>query len=154
VPSAGRWRAVQADPHPDVCVLLCLPEAELSTARARAMLPLQVPHADAAHAAGRAALLVHALTREPGLLLEATEDLLHQRQRGAAMPASWELLQRLRGAGHAAVVSGAGPSLLVLTRPAGVDAVTELTPNGWRCLTLRVDQHGAHVSAVPGAVSS
>jgi homoserine kinase len=147
-------RADRLDLAADVRPVVLVPDTTLSTHVARGLLPELVPHADAAHAAGRAALLVHALTREPGLLLEATEDLLHQRQRGAAMPASWELLQRLRGAGHAAVVSGAGPSLLVLTRPAGVDAVTELTPNGWRCLTLRVDQHGAHVSAVPGAVSS
>jgi homoserine kinase len=152
--SAGGPRADQLDLSPEVRPVVLVPEATLATHVARGLLPELVPHADAAHAAGRAALLVHALTREPGLLLEATEDRLHQRQRGAAMPGSWALLRRLRDAGHAAVVSGAGPSLLVLTRPADVDAVTGLTPNGWRCLTLRVDEHGAHVSAVPGAVSS
>ena len=46
--------------------------------RAR-LLPPPVPHADAAANAARAALLIAALTRDPGLLLAGTEDFLHQR---------------------------------------------------------------------------
>jgi homoserine kinase len=80
------------------------------------------------------------------MLLPATEDRLHQRQRAAAMPASIELMDRLRAAGHAAVVSGAGPSLLVLTvGPEQATAVTDLTPPGWTTLVLAVDAPGACV---------
>ncbi|BDZ42951.1 hypothetical protein GCM10025865_22500 [Paraoerskovia sediminicola] len=78
------------------------------------MLPAQVPHADAARGAGRAALLVEALGRRPDLLLEATDDVLHQGYRAQAMPGSWDLLVALRDAGFAATVSGAGPAVLVL----------------------------------------
>jgi homoserine kinase len=147
---------VSAEIRPVVLV----PESTLSTHVARGLLPDSVPHADAAYTAGRAALLVHALTREPGLLLEATEDRLHQRQRAAAMPESLALLDRLRAEGHATVVSGAGPSLLVLTRrhPDGpevpVREVTDLTPPGWQVLPLDVDSHGATVSRPMREVSS
>jgi len=121
---------------------------------ARGLLPDAVPHADAAFNAGRSALLVHALTRDPALLLQATEDRLHQRQRGAAMPESLDLVDRLRAAGHAAVVSGAGPSVLVLARRAAVGAVTELTPAGWQARPLEVDPSGAHVLSEGAEVSS
>ncbi|MDP9464547.1 MAG: homoserine kinase, partial [Actinomycetota bacterium] len=63
----------------------------------------------------RAALLVVALTERPDLLMAATEDVLHQPQREAAMPASAEYLAVLRRCGVAAVLSGAGPALLALS---------------------------------------
>ena len=62
-----------------------------------------------------AALLVVALTERPDLLMAATEDALHQRQRAPAMAASAEYLQLLRRHNVAATLSGAGPSLIALT---------------------------------------
>ncbi|SDO29640.1 homoserine kinase [Geodermatophilus sp. DSM 45219] len=147
----------------DVLPVVLVPDATLSTHVARGLLPDAVPHADASFNAGRAALLVHALTREPGLLFEATEDRLHQRQRAAAMPDSAQLLERLRAAGHAAVVSGAGPSLLVLTRRHPDDSpdaavrvreVADLTPEGWTVLPLGVDVQGVRVHRPVQQVSS
>ncbi len=149
----------------DVLPVVLVPDATLSTEVARGLLPDVVPHADAAFNAGRAALLVHALTAEPGLLMEATEDRLHQRQRTAAMPESLALIDRLRSAGHAAVVSGAGPSVLVLARrtvmsaaePPGeseVRAVADLAPAGWSVLPLDVDLTGARVESPMRQVSS
>ena len=149
--SPDRWRAVRVEPHPDLCVLLCLPDAELSTARARAMLPLQVPHADAAHTAGRAALLVEAVTRSPELLLAATDDRLHQAQRAAAMPDSWRLLTALRAAGHAAVVSGAGPSVVVLCGDAAASEAAARVADavgGWRPLRPGITRTGAVASVL------
>ena len=162
----GGIGADRLDVHPDVLPVLLVPDATLSTHVARGLLPDAVAHTDAAFNAGRAALLVHALTREPAFLLAATEDRLHQRQRAAAMPDSARLLQRLRGEGHAAVVSGAGPSLLVLVLrhpddPAGdltagvrVREVAALTPPGWSVLPLEVDLQGARVSRPVEQVSS
>lgn len=153
----GGARADRLAVSDEVLPVVLVPGTTLSTDLARSLLPELVPHADASFNAGRSALLVHALTAEPGLLLEATEDRLHQGQRGAAMPGSRDLVERLRAAGHAAVVSGAGPSLLVLTRrhpedrePATavrVREIRELVPEGWRLLPLEVDRHGASVQA-------
>ena len=148
-------RAVRLEVDPAVAPVVLVPLETLSTHVARGLLPETVPHADAAANAARTALLVHALTSDPAVLLPATEDRLHQRQRAAAMPASIELLDRLRGAGHAAVVSGAGPSLLVLAvGPEQVSAVTDLTPPGWTTLVLGVDARGACVLDGNSQVSS
>lgn len=110
----GRPRAVRLDPAPGLVAVALVPTTGVSTELARGLLPAQVPHADAALNAGRAALLVEALTRRPDLLLPATEDRLHQRQRGPAMPASLAMVEALRAEGFPAVVSGAGPTVLVL----------------------------------------
>ncbi|MFG3302839.1 homoserine kinase [Micromonospora chersina] len=112
------------------------------TSVARAALPATVPHGDAALTAGRAALLVHALTADPGLLLPATLDRLHQDYRAAGMPATAALVSALRAAGVAAVVSGAGPTVLALSEvPAGFDAGTD-----WRRWELPIDVSGARVA--------
>ena len=99
---------------PSIRALLFLPHAQLSTGKARRMLPETVPHKDASVNAGRSALLVHALSVRPELLFAATEDHLHQEYRREAMPRSVDLVRKLRGAGVAAMISGAGPSVLVL----------------------------------------
>jgi homoserine kinase len=107
-----------------------------------------VPHRDAAHSAGRAALLVHAVARDPGLLLPATEDRLHQAYRSSAMPHTLDTVARLRAAGHAAVVSGAGPSVLVLSGDApALDDVRRTAGAGWEVRPLAVDRVGARVTA-------
>jgi homoserine kinase len=110
------------------------------------LLPATVPHGDAARNAGRSALLVHALQHDPDLLLDATADWLHQDYRRSAMPASWDLVQDLRRQGHAAVVSGAGPTVLVLGRPGAVRVADE--PAGFRRLDLGV---GTAAATLPGA---
>jgi homoserine kinase len=117
---------------------------------ARGLLPATVPHGDAAANAGRAALLVAALTgRLPGnvdrALFEGTADRIHQEYRAPAMPESAALIGRLRDQGVAAFVSGAGPTVLVLTREPGPDGVVEVAqpPSGWRVLPLEVDPTGA-----------
>jgi homoserine kinase len=126
--------------HPTVFV----PADRGLTAEARAALPATVPHADAAHSAGRAALLVHAITEGPALLLPATEDRLHQHYRAPGMPATFALVTALRGAGVAAVVSGAGPSVLALS-PVPEDFTAGMD---WVEQRLGVDVTGARVEGV------
>jgi homoserine kinase len=147
-------RAVRLDVASGIRAVVLVPEATLSTHLARGLLPDAVPHRDAVFNAARSALLVHALTTDPALLLEATDDRLHQRQRGSAMPDSLALIDRLRQRGHAAVVSGAGPSVLVLGPETAVPEVTGLAPAGWAALPLAVDTAGAQVLAGAPGVSS
>ena len=133
-------------------VTVVVPPYSLATETARGLLPGSVPHTDAAFNAGRAALLALGLTTpltEPAaVLLAATEDRLHQRYRGSAMPETLELVDRLRSAGRAATVSGAGPSVLVLDDvSSGSPAPTVTPPAGWRVLRLDVDTSGATVRA-------
>jgi homoserine kinase len=137
-------RAVRLQPHSSVRPVALIPPFEASTEHARALLPELVPHTDAAFAAGRAALLVAALTAEPWLLLPGTEDRLHQRYRAPAMPASADLVAALRGVGLPAVISGAGPTVLVLARDeVEVRQAVELAPPQWDAASLAVDLDGA-----------
>ena len=91
-----------------------IPSTAVATSKARKMLPESIPHKDAARNSANSALLVHALTLRPDLLYRASEDFLHQSYRSQAMPASYELLMKLRAAGVAAFISGAGPTVMVL----------------------------------------
>jgi len=91
-----------------------IPSTAVATSKARKMLPEMIPHRDAARNSANSALLVHALTLRPDLLFRATQDFLHQSYRQDAMPASFALLTKLRAAGVAAFISGAGPTVLAL----------------------------------------
>ncbi|MCO1598118.1 homoserine kinase [Micromonospora sp. RHAY321] len=135
-------RAVSLPVAEGVRPTLFVPEVRGLTASARAALPATVPHGDAALTAGRAALLVHALTTDPALLLPATVDRLHQDYRAPTMPATSALVNALRAAGVAAVVSGAGPTVLALSEPpAGFQLGTD-----WQIWKLPIDVSGARVA--------
>ncbi|MDP9935201.1 homoserine kinase [Paenarthrobacter nicotinovorans] len=150
-----QYSTTRAEVAPSVIPIVAVPDYELSTETARGLLPASVGHHAAAMNSGRAALLIHALTTEPALLLPGTEDYLHQSYRAQAMRPSADLIAGLRSAGHAAVVSGAGPTVMVLAN-GGDDAVEVVdfiksftsanTPDvGWRVMTLAVDVQGARV---------
>jgi homoserine kinase len=94
--------------------LAFIPATSVATSKARKMLPESIPHSDAVRNSSNAALLVHALAQRPDLLHTATQDFLHQSFRKEAMPQSFALLTKLRNAGVAAFISGAGPTVLVL----------------------------------------
>jgi homoserine kinase len=110
-----RYAAAPLRLHPDIRLFPAIPEERSSTAETRVLLPEQVTHTDARFNLSRAALLVLALTERPDLLMEATEDVLHQPQRAPAMPASAEYLEILRRYDIAAVLSGAGPAVIALS---------------------------------------
>ena len=134
-------RAVKLAPAKGVRPGVYIPSEVGYTASARAALPAEVPHRDAAFNAGRAALLTHALTNDPSLLFPATADRLHQDYRAPGMPATADLVAALRAAGVAAVVSGAGPTVLALT-----EVPADFRPGAhWRGEVLGVDDAGAVV---------
>lgn len=147
--AADGAQAVRLEPLPQLIPVLCVPAEPLATEAARMVLPAAVPHADAAANSARTALLITALTLDASLLLAGTEDFLHQSYRAAARPATAALIGRLRSAGLAAVVSGAGPSVLALTlagHQPGPDDVARIAAQDdtpWRVLPLTVDLAGA-----------
>lgn len=107
-------QSINIDVDPRIGVLAFIPSAELSTSKARKMLPDSIPHSEAVRNSINTALIVQALQTRPDLLLTATEDFLHQKYRKDAMPASFALMSKFRSAGVAAFISGAGPTVLVL----------------------------------------
>ena len=139
------FHAVGVGVDPRVGVVAFVPPDSVETSLARGLLPTSVPHADAAANAGRAALLVAALSRQPELLLAATEDRLHQDYREPAMPESLALVRTLRADGVPEVISGAGPTVLAFTGNADRESVAVRAPAGWDLLTVPIDRHGARV---------
>lgn len=138
--------------HRGVSPLVCVPESKMSTALARSLQPESVPHQDAIFNVSRSALLVAALIQSPELLFAATEDKLHQDYRASAMPETARLIALLREHGFPAVVSGAGPSILVLAsdpsqRLTAADLVAEASAGEWTSLMLAVDFKGATVNS-------
>ena len=142
---AAGVHAARCDAHPDLLPVAFVPAERSSTREVRGLLPATVPHADAAANAGRAALLALAVTRDPALLLVATEDRLHQAYRAPAMRRTAGLVAALRERGVPAVVSGAGPTVLALTGREAARAVADSVGRGWRAHLLAVDPVGAHV---------
>jgi homoserine kinase len=140
---------LRLDLHPDVCVLVLVPAKQLSTAKARSVLPTHVRHSDAALNSARAALLVQALTAHPEHLLAGTREWLHQEARRESFGGSMELVDRLRAAGHAAVISGAGPSVLVLSTEGAAGGVEALVDDAWDVLSPGVPMTGAQVRRLP-----
>lgn len=133
-----------------VSPLVFVPEFTMSTSVARGLAPLQVPREDAVFNVSRSALLIAALTQSPELLMAATEDKLHQSYRAQAMPETDALVRSLRAEGFAAVVSGAGPSVLVLADGPGrrLDAARVAASSSetlWEPLMLAVDVKGGTV---------
>lgn len=136
--------------HRGVSPLVFVPDFTMSTSVARSLQPLQVPREDAVFNVSRSALLIAALTQSPELLLAATEDKLHQNYRAQAMPETDRLVRALRDAGFAAVVSGAGPSVLVLADGPGrrleaAEVAASIADTPWEALMLAVDFKGGTV---------
>lgn len=143
-PEQPQFHTVALSPHSELRLVLAVPEVEQSTHVARTLLPCSIPHAEAARNSARAGLLVHALTAQPALLLEATEDRLHQEYRRSAFPSSMGLVDALRTAGHAAVISGAGPSVLVLANGhAAAEAAQKLIASRCADPDESAEAHGA-----------
>ncbi|WP_159618522.1 homoserine kinase [Arthrobacter zhaoguopingii] len=149
------FQSTRVEVHPDIIPIAVIPDTALSTESARGLLPTSVPHGSASANAGRAALLVHALTVRPDLLHPGTRDALHQEYRASAMLPSAALMQSLRAQGFASVISGAGPTVMTLAvgeeeaaRALGAAralAAASDTPGGWRILRLDVAREGAKV---------
>ena len=147
-PADGPAQAVRLPASPALRPVVFVPTTSASTARARKLLPETVPHADAARNAGRSALLVHALSADPGLLLAATEDRLHQQYRAASQARTAGLIDTLRADGVPAVVSGAGPSVLAFAGP--TDDLGSYAPRGWSVEVLSVDPAGVELLGLAG----
>lgn len=142
IKSIGRAVSLRVDDR--IKALLLVPNNQLATAKARKLLPEIIPHQDAVLNSSRTALLVHALAERPDLLFIATEDLLHQKYRAQAMPKTIALVEKLRGAGLAAVVSGAGPSVMVLYSGAEdeINQLESVAP-GFTAMKLAIAKTGA-----------
>lgn len=148
---------VRRDVHADILPLVLVPEQELSTKVARSLQPAEVPHRDAVFNVARASLFVLAITEDPTLLISATDDLLHQPYRASAMQGSAELVEQLRAEHIPAVISGAGPSVLVLADSEHVRhrAMEIAAEHGtWSAFPVEINERGATVAVASSKTDS
>ena len=111
---------------PDLRFVVLVPERELETSKARAVLASMVPREDAVFNLGRLGLLVAGLGDHRQLLASAGDDRLHQEARSALFPEAPALLEGLRELGAlTSCWSGAGPSLLGICRADEAPRVAE-----------------------------
>jgi homoserine kinase len=149
VDAAGQPAAVRLTPAPEITAIAFVPQLRTSTVASRGALPESVSHGDAARNAGRAALLVAALTSNPRQLLAATEDRLHQPYRLPGLPEGAGLIAQLRAAAVPAVLSGSGPTVLALCRDETELALARgLASAGYEACELAVDLEGTTCSEV------
>ncbi|MEI7453535.1 MAG: homoserine kinase [Actinomycetes bacterium] len=141
-------RSVRHELHSKITPIIAVPEFQVPTSEARSALEPMVSRQDASFNIARSALLVHALTTDPTLLFAATGDRIHQDSRRSIYPASMELLDALRAAGLPAVISGAGPSVLVFGAAGERDKVQTLAGAMWNVSEQKVGTQGAHVAPV------
>jgi homoserine kinase len=136
------------DPTDTLRPVVCVPTVRQSTAEARALLPVDVPLADAAANGARAALVVAGLSGAAAWDPAVMTDVLHEPARLGAMTGAGGLVRDLRAAGIGACLSGAGPTVLAVvptTHSDDVDRVTRLAGDGWEVRPLRWDRAGATV---------
>ncbi|MDU0478412.1 homoserine kinase [Staphylococcus chromogenes] len=134
-----RYKAVRIPTHPGLRATALVPSTRASTSVVRKVLPENIPHVDARFNLARSALLTYALQHDPALLLEATKDKLHQGYRAEALPVTTEWVARMRDAGLAAFVSGAGPTALALhTQDFPAELAESASNAGLRVLSLDI----------------
>ena len=126
VEPGGNTRAVRLEMPRDVLVTIVVPNFQLPTKEARAVLPENYSRADVTHNIQRTALLIAALaTGDKSAFPTALEDRLHQPFRARLVPGLSEILQ-LRAPGLlGCTLSGAGPAVLVF-HERGYDRVFDL----------------------------
>ncbi|WP_018118688.1 homoserine kinase [Corynebacterium mastitidis] len=119
IPVDGRsqpaYRAVSVPVHPEIRATALVPDFHASTQAVRRVLPSHVTHTDARFNVSRTAVMTVALQSHPELLWEGTRDRLHQPYRADVLPVTAEWVNRLRNRGYAAYLSGAGPTVMVLS---------------------------------------
>ena len=137
--------------HPDWEFLALVPDFDLPTTLARQALPTEYDRSDAVYNIAHGALVLKALELgDEKLLRNAMQDRIHQPYR-KKMIADYDKIESLiRTTGAAFCISGAGPTLLRITRNPGLEEKLEkklasITSANWQMLPLHVEFQGAHV---------
>ena len=137
--------------HPDWKFLALVPDFNLSTTLARSVLPEQVNRGDAIYNISHGALVLKALELgDEKLLRTALQDRLHQKYRKHLIADYDKIAALARTKGVAFCLSGAGPTLLFITRNRDVEnmlreKIPTITEKNWEVLPLHVEFEGAHV---------
>jgi homoserine kinase len=134
----GSWEICPISWHSDIAIALAIPNFELSTAAARAVLPPTVPMADAIFNASHLALLTQALTKGNAQWLQtALQDRLHQPYRESLIVGIKEVEKAAIACGaYGMAISGAGPTLLALGHSKNINAISKAMVTAWQGMNV------------------
>lgn len=129
--------------HEAVVPVVAIPDFELSTEAARAVLPQQYARAQAIFNASRLGLLPHGLAQNhPQYLRAALDDQIHQPYRKNLIKGYDQVQRAAVAAGaYGMVISGAGPTLLALASPEFAPAVAAAMTTAWQDLEVQAIAH-------------
>jgi homoserine kinase len=139
--SSGHYRSVPITVHPSLRFVFLVPDFEVRTSVARAVLPATVPHDSAVNAAGRAAALIVGLqTADAAILAPALDDVLHVPFRRSLVRGYDEVTAAALGAGAiGATLSGSGSAIVAVARRDVADRVRAAALDAWRAAGVRAD---------------
>ena len=134
-------------------LMVCVPDYELNTEISRSVIPKEVPLKDAVFNLKRSAMLVTALyNKDEELLRLALKDKLHQPYREKIVPGLKDITNNLKHVNSVigTVLSGAGPSILIIYNGIGANEIKEIVTNSWNYfnvktsfLNLPIEKEGA-----------
>ena len=138
---ADGFLAVPLEVHSSIAFVFVVPDFLLETKRARAALPLSVPHTTAAVAAARGAALVHGLaTGDSAVLAIALDDVLHVPHRRALVRGYDVVTTAACAAGaHGATLSGSGPTIVALAPSERAGAVASAMCRAWQDVGVKTE---------------
>lgn len=145
------------EPPSGIAPIVVAPQRSVDTSESRAVLPAEIPMADAVANTGFALLLGAGIASgDPELIAAGLDDRIHQPRRSSLYPESWELLSRARDLGAlGATISGSGSAVLVWAEAADAARVAQrLTAEvaEWaEVLAVGFDPVGATVGGEPVA---
>ena len=143
--------------HEAIIPIVVIPGFELATSAARQVLPDSYSRSDAVFNAAHLALLTQALASGDGeWLTRALCDRIHQPYRKALIPNYDNIHTAALTAGAwGLVISGAGPTLLILTSPKTAEVVCQTIDKAWQSVhtpysihQLAIDHKGTQASLV------
>ncbi|MBN3896423.1 MAG: homoserine kinase [Nostoc sp.] len=134
VTSGAGWEICDVPWHQDVVPVVAIPDFELSTSKARGVLPTEVSRADAIFNTAHLGLLLRGLETANGQWLKtALQDKLHQPYRKALIPGYDALnIAAVSAGAYGMVISGAGPTLLALADKLHSEAVEAAMLAAWQ----------------------
>ena len=138
---AGKVIVSPLDVHPSLAFVFAVPEFVLETKRAREALPNVVPHVTAVHAAAKGAALVRGLaTADEAMLAAALDDVLHVPHRRRLVRGYDAVLAAALEAGAiGATLSGAGSSMLAVTRQEKAEQVGAAMARAWQLTGVKAE---------------